>query len=92
MIYLRINQVDAQYCIRWEDHHDQDKTEGEVIDSDRMSSESAIDLLNELHLALVARGLSLLRSDGSNGPSLAVDASAAQIEAATGHKLGPQRG
>ena len=87
MIYLRVKQVDGQYWIAWEDHDDQEKTQGEVIGSDGPSIESAIELLNELHLTLVAHGLWLMRTDGNSGPRLAVDTSAARIEAATGRKL-----
>ena len=92
MIHLWVEQIDGQYWIRWEDHDDRDKTGGEVLGTDRTSIERAIDLLNELHLVLVARGFSLMRSDGSNGPRLAVHANAAQFEAATGRKLGQRKG
>ena len=91
MIYLRVKHVDGQYWIRWEDQNDHDKTGGEVVGSDQPSIERAIDLLNELQLVLVARGVSLMRNDGNNGPSLAVHANAARLEAATGRKLGQRK-
>jgi hypothetical protein len=89
MIHLRVEQIDGRYCIRWEDH---DGHGGEVVGSDQPSIESAIDLLNELYLTLVAHGLWLMRTDGSNGPRLAVDTSTARIEAATGRKLVQRKG
>ena len=92
MIQLWVEQIGGQYWICWADHDDHDKKGGKVTGSDRPSIEKAIDLLNELHLVLVARGFSLMRSDGSTGPSLAVDANAAQLEAATGRKFGQRKG
>jgi hypothetical protein len=44
------------------------------------------------HDKTVARGVSLMRSDGSSGPRLAVDANAAQLEVAIGRKLGQRKG
>ena len=91
MIYLWVEPIDGLFWIRWDDHDDRDKTGGEIVASDQPSIERAIDLLNELHLVLVARGLSLMRSDGAHGPTLSVHATAAQFEAATGRKLGQRK-
>ena len=91
MIRLWVEQIDGRFWIRWEDHDHRDRIGGEIIGSDQPSIERAIDLLNELHLVLVARGLSLMRSDGTNGPSLAVHANAARLEAATRRKLGQRK-
>ena len=44
------------------------------------------------HDKTVARGVSLMRSDGNSGPRLAVNTNAAQLEAAIGRKLGQWKG
>ena len=88
LIYLWVKPIGGRFRIAWEDHDDRRTTAGEVVGIDRPTSERAIDLLNDLHVALAAAAIEVIRSDGPHGPRLVVHASTARIEAATRQKFG----